>query len=86
MLGFTNQNGITGSYNAGTGVLTLTGTTTVANYQAALRSVTYANTSDNPSAPTRTISFQVNDGDAPTCQQRRPPHDQRSRRSTTRRW
>ena len=26
MLGFTNQNGITGSYNAATGVLTLTGT------------------------------------------------------------
>ena len=47
-LDFTNQNGITGSYNSGTGVLTLTGSATVANYQAALRSITYASTSDNP--------------------------------------
>ncbi|UPJ78558.1 VCBS domain-containing protein [Bradyrhizobium sp. 183] len=62
VLGFTNQNGITGSYNAGTGVLTLTGSATVANYQAALRSVTYSNSSDNPSGATRTISYQVDDG------------------------
>ena len=40
-LNFTNQNGITGSYNSGTGVLTLTGTRRVANYQAALRSITF---------------------------------------------
>ena len=40
VLGFTNQNGITGSFNAATGVLTLTGSATVANYQTALRSVT----------------------------------------------
>ena len=51
-LSFTNQNGITGTYNSGTGVLTLTGTTTVANYQTALRSVTYTNGSENPSADT----------------------------------
>ena len=38
-LGFMNQNGITGSYN--TGVLTLAGTASVANYQTALDSVTY---------------------------------------------
>ena len=66
VLGFTNQNGITGSYNAATGVLTLTGTATLANYQTALRSVTYSNSSDNPSTATRTISFQVNDGAAAT--------------------
>ncbi|MGY4436270.1 VCBS repeat-containing protein [Bradyrhizobium sp. F1.13.1] len=62
VLGFTNQNGITGSYNAGTGMLTLTGSSSVANYQAALRSVTYSNSGDNPSAATRTISYQVDDG------------------------
>src|SRR5205814_9940368 len=56
------QNGITASYSAGTGVLTLSGSSTVANYQAALRSVTYVNTSDNPSTATRTVSFLVNDG------------------------
>ncbi|QCJ85430.1 beta strand repeat-containing protein [Bradyrhizobium sp. WBAH23] len=62
VLGFTDQNGITGSYNASTGVLTLTGSSSVANYQAALRSVTYSNSGDNPSGATRTISYQVDDG------------------------
>ena len=60
-LGFTNQNGINGSYNSGTGVLTLTGSSSVANYQTALRSVTFSNNSDNPTA-SRTVSFIVNDG------------------------
>ncbi len=64
VLAFTNQLGITGSWNAGTGVLTLSGTTTVANYQTALRAVTYVNSSDNPSTTTRTVSFVVNDGSA----------------------
>src|SRR5204862_408690 len=63
-LGFTNQNGITGNYNASTGVLTLTGQATVAQYQAALQSVSYFNSSDDPSSLTRTISYQVNDGSA----------------------
>ena len=49
VLGFTNQNGITGSFDAATGTLTLTGSSSVANYQTALDSVTYVNTSDNPS-------------------------------------
>ncbi|MBL1199005.1 MAG: hypothetical protein FWK04_07950 [Nostoc sp. GBBB01] len=62
VLAFTNQNGITGSYNSSTGVLTLTGSSTVANYQAALRSITYNNSSDNPTTTPRTISFLVNDG------------------------
>src|SRR5439155_212718 len=62
VLGFTTQNGITGSYNAGSGVMTLSGSSSVANYQAALRSVTYANSSQSPSTATRTISFQINDG------------------------
>ncbi|MBD9360635.1 DUF4347 domain-containing protein [Methylomonas fluvii] len=62
VLAFTNQNGITGSWNASTGVLTLTGNASVANYQTALRSVTYVNTADNPSTAERTISITVNDG------------------------
>jgi VCBS repeat-containing protein len=64
VLGFTDQNGITGSYNGATGVLTLSGESSVANYQTALRSVTYFNSSDNPSTATRTISYQVDDGAA----------------------
>src|SRR5262249_3997305 len=62
VLGFTDQNGITGSYTAGTCLLTLSGSASLANYQSALRSVTYSNSSNNPSTLTRTVTFQVNDG------------------------
>ncbi|MFZ5527606.1 MAG: cadherin domain-containing protein [Pseudomonadota bacterium] len=61
VLAFTNQNGISGSWNASTGTLTLTGSATVAQYQAALRSITYANSSENPSTTSRTVSFTVTD-------------------------
>jgi hypothetical protein len=62
VLDFTNQLGITGSYNSGSGVLTLSGSSSVANYITALRSVTYENTAGTPAEITRTISFQVDDG------------------------
>ncbi|MEA2416664.1 MAG: hypothetical protein QOI58_3321 [Thermoanaerobaculia bacterium] len=62
VLGFTNTANITGTFNTGTGVLTLTGSDTVANYQAALRSVTYNNTSGSPSTLQRTVTWQVDDG------------------------
>lgn len=62
VLSFTNQPGITGSYNSSTGVLALSGTTTVANYQAAIRTVTYENTSNIPDTTQRTITVTVNDG------------------------
>jgi hypothetical protein len=61
-LGFTNTAKITGSWNGVNGTLTLAGSTTLANYQSALRSVTYTNTSDNPSTLTRTLTIVVNDG------------------------
>ena len=49
VLEFTPRAGIASTYDSVTGVLTLTGTATVADYQAALRSVTYANTNtDDP--------------------------------------
>jgi hypothetical protein len=63
-LHFTNQNGISFVSYSG-GVLTLSGSSSVANYQTALRSVTFDNTSnDDPTrtSTTRTISWQVNDG------------------------
>ncbi|MFI5428897.1 beta strand repeat-containing protein [Aeromicrobium sp. UC242_57] len=62
-LSFTNAAPITGSYNASTGVLTLSGTATVAEYQAALRAVKYHNTSDTPSTVTRTVTYSVSDGE-----------------------
>ncbi len=65
-LHFTNQNGITGSYNSGTGTLTLTGSATVAQYQAALESITFSNASNNPSKTTRAITMIVDDGATPS--------------------
>ena len=62
VLAFTNQNGISGVYTAGSCTMALSGSSSVANYQAALRSVTYSNSSNNPSTLQRTASFQVNDG------------------------
>ncbi len=53
---------IVASYTAPT--LTLTGSDTLARYQQVLRSVTYANTSQNPNATPRSIAFTANDGTA----------------------
>lgn len=61
-LSFTNQNGISGSYNAAGGVLTLAGVSSLANYQAALRSVAYSDSDALGASGTRTVSFRVNDG------------------------
>ncbi|MEZ6035660.1 MAG: cadherin-like domain-containing protein [Planctomycetaceae bacterium] len=63
VLAFVNQNGITGNWNAASGTLALSGSASVADYEAALRSITYSNTSDNPSTATRTVSWSVTDGD-----------------------
>ena len=51
--------GITGSYNASTGVLTLSGAGTAAQYQDVLRSIEYQNISASPNTATRSITFQV---------------------------
>jgi len=59
-LNFTDQNGITHAYNATTGVLTLTGIATSANYAAALDSITFS--TDSASAAQRTVNFTVTDG------------------------
>src|SRR5262249_52821598 len=56
---FVNQNGITGSYDAAHGVLTLSGTSSIANYQTALESIKFNSVGPDPSHdgadPTRTI-------------------------------
>lgn len=68
VLNFVNQGGIIGNYVAGTGTLTLSGTSALATYQAALRSVTYSfnpgngDPTDGGSETSRTISWTVNDG------------------------
>ena len=57
-----NPWGITGTWAPASGTLTLTGVSSVANYQAALRSVTYQNTSEKPSTLTRSVTFTASDG------------------------
>ncbi|HEY9659236.1 MAG TPA: hypothetical protein V6C65_12340, partial [Allocoleopsis sp.] len=59
---FNNQNGISGSFNAVTGVLTLTGQASIANYRTALRSILYTNNSDTPNRNPRTVAMSVTDG------------------------
>jgi len=63
---FVDQNGITGTIVPSPSfvVLTLSGNASVAAYQAALRSVAYANTSETPNPFPRTVSFQVTDDTA----------------------
>ncbi|KEQ18405.1 retention module-containing protein, partial [Endozoicomonas numazuensis] len=61
-LAFTDHNGISGHWDSLTGSITLSGTATVAQYQEALRTVTYSNSSESPSTADRTISFSVDDG------------------------
>jgi hypothetical protein len=59
---FVDQNGITGVFTAATGVLTLSGTASIANYQLALRSVTFADSNGaNPAQGDRTLSVVVTD-------------------------
>ena len=99
-LHFSNQNGISHTYNTGTGVLTLTGTASVADYQTALRSVAFSTDSDDPGTG-RTITFKARSGrrrarpplaaslsSRPTTPRLRTPTRSRARRalSGTRRW
>ncbi|WP_146183860.1 Ig-like domain-containing protein [Limnohabitans sp. T6-20] len=67
VLAFTAISGVpitASSYDAATGLLTLTGNATVAQYQEALRAVTFNNTTENPASMgiTRSVKWQVNDG------------------------
>lgn len=60
-LAFVNQSGITGNYNDSTGVLTLSGSASLAAYETAIRSVKYENVSEKPSDAIRRLEFQVTD-------------------------
>ena len=66
VLNFVNTGSISGGYNPTTGVMTLTGTASIAAYQSALASITYSSTISDPSYggahPTRTIDWTVTDG------------------------
>ncbi|MEL7473490.1 MAG: hypothetical protein AAGK04_09250, partial [Planctomycetota bacterium] len=63
VLGFADIGNITGSFDADTGVLTLTGVASLAEYQDAIRSVTYLNSSQDPSDALRAVEFRLDDGE-----------------------
>ena len=58
----TTGTSIVASYDSGTGVLTLSGSDTVANYQQVLRTVTYDSSADDPTTTARAIDFVASDG------------------------
>ncbi len=60
-LSFTAGSGISGSYDAATGELILSGVATAAEYQQVLRSVTYENTNATPDTTARTMLFVIGD-------------------------
>jgi hypothetical protein len=57
----TTGTGLIANYNTGTGVLTISGAGTAAEYQQVLRTVTYNNTSENPTSTARVITFTPSD-------------------------
>lgn len=61
---YTPIQGIAGSFNASTGLLTLSGIASLERYQIALRSVRYVNSSSAPSPLSRTITYLGYDGTA----------------------
>ncbi|MEY4710814.1 MAG: hypothetical protein RIS88_264, partial [Pseudomonadota bacterium] len=65
-LTWTNKPGINAAYNSDTGVLTLSGSAALANYQALLRTVAYSNASNDPTlnSATRTITWSVTDANS----------------------
>ena len=63
VLAFTDQLGITGNWDAVTGILSMTGTAPLADYVTALEAITYENTEINPNVADRTLRVIINDGD-----------------------
>ncbi|MCZ4283053.1 VCBS domain-containing protein [Kiloniella laminariae] len=61
--GYNLPAGITFNYNGVTGVLTLSGAASAADYEAVIEHITYSSTSDYPDVQTtRTLELTVNDG------------------------
>ena len=56
-----SNTGLTKSYNTGTATLTISGVASVATYQTVMRTVTYNNTSQNPTTGAREIEFKARD-------------------------
>jgi gliding motility-associated-like protein len=61
ILSFTPNFGITGSFDALTGVLSLNGSTSIANYEQVLESVCYQNNAVNPTPGNRVVTYVIGD-------------------------
>ncbi len=61
--------GLTVSYTAGTGVLSITGSATKAVYQSILQGIQYNDTSDTPTTSNRSITVVATDGATPSATQ-----------------
>ena len=61
--------GLTVTYTAATGVLSITGSATKAVYQTILQGVLYNDTSESPTTSTRSITVVANDGALPSATQ-----------------
>jgi hypothetical protein len=57
---------MTGPFDDGTGILSMTGTDTPGNYTAALRTVEYWNAAPNAVAGTRNVEFKAGAGHSST--------------------
>lgn len=62
LLEYSESSGITGTYDTGMGVLSLTGQASLLDYETLLRSATYTNTNERADLSVRTIEYVVNDG------------------------
>src|SRR5439155_603489 len=58
---------LTVTYTAGTGVLSVTGSASAADYESILQGIVYNNTSDNPTTTSRNVDVVVNDGTDPSA-------------------
>ena len=66
MLSFTNQSGISGTFDPATGTMALSGSSSLSNYRVALRSVTFNTSGSNVALGTRTLTFTGFDDTTPT--------------------
>ena len=62
----TDAAGISFSFNPSAGILSLSGSATVSQYQQALRSLAYQNLAPEPTPGSRTIDVIISDGEAPS--------------------
>ena len=61
VLSYTKVGNVNGSFDASTGVMTLSGIDSVANYQSAMRAVSYRDVRQFPSLTQRSLTFQATD-------------------------